>query len=866
VIRRLSVFFLAVVAMMSVTITVCQAQPQSLLTRHVREAVINGQAQSVGRLPATQSMRFDVVLALRHQPELENFLQEVSDPSSPSYRHFVTPEEFTARFGPSQEDYDSVIRFAKANGFTVVGGSRDGLDVQLKGSVAAIEKAFHVTMGVYQHPTEKRTFFAPDREPTVDLPFQLWRISGLDNFSIPRPLYLHKNKQAIPNVVKGSCPGSTYCGSDMRAAYYGGTLTGTGQNIALLELAGSDLADLTTYYHNVGQTEPFTPTLVSTGGFSTACLASSGCDDGEQTLDMTQAMGMAPGSTMLYMYVCGDAFGTGTFNETDCLSAMSTAKPLSNQISCSWAWQPADPKSDDPFYQKFAVQGQNFFVASGDGGSYPSASRPFYDPAEDDFVTAVGGTDLQVTKPGGPWSSETAWIDSGGGISQDSIPIPAWQQLAGVINVSNKGSKTLRNVPDVAAEANFDFYVCADQTACQSGFGGTSFAAPMWAGYMALVNQQAIANGNSPLGFINPAVYNIGIGSGYGAAFHDITVGGNGGFSAVTGYDLVTGWGSPNGAGLINALAGSSGPNFTLSASPSSVSVAQGSAGTSTITVTPVNGFSGSVTMSASGLPSGVTAGFSPNPTTTTSTLTLTASATAATGTSTVTVTGVSGSLTQTTTLSLTVTSSGGGAAVTLTPTSLAFGNIVLAEASPAKPVTVKNTGTATLNITSIAASGSGYAISSNACGATLAVGKTCIVKVTFTPTALGLSSGNLTFTDNAANSPQTVPLSGTGIAQATLTPATATYPATKVGVTSAAKVFTLTNKQNVSLTGIAISTTGDFSESTTTCTTTLAAKANCKISVVFKPTATGTRTGALKVADSASNSPQTSALTGTGK
>jgi hypothetical protein len=307
-------------------------------------------------------------------------------------------------------------------------------------------------------------------------------------------------------------------------------------------------------------------------------------------------------------------------------------------------------------------------------------------------------------------------------------------------------------------------------------------------------------------------------------------------------------------------------PNFSLTATPSTLSIVQGSNGTSTITVVPVNGFSGSVTMSASGLPSGVTAGFSPNPTTTTSTLTLTASATAATGTSTVTVTGVSGSLTQTTTLSLTVTPSGGGAAVTLTPASLAFGNVALGATSPAKAVTVKNTGTATLSFTSIAASGSGYSIFSNTCGATLAVGKSCIVKVTFAPTALGLSTGNLTFTDNAANSPQTVPLTGTGVPQATLTPATATYPATKVGATSSAKVFTLTNKQNVSLTGIAISTTGDFSETTTTCSTTLAAKANCKISVVFKPTATGLRTGTLSVADSASNTPQTSALSGTGK
>ena len=864
--RKSVAFLLMAVAIVGVNI-VCQAQSQSLMTRHVREVTLNGQAQLVGRLPATQSMGFDIVLALRHQPELENFLQELYDPASSSYRHFLTPQEFTARFGPSQEDYDAVIRFAKANGFAVQGGSRDALDVQLKGSVAAIEKAFHVTMGVYQHPTENRTFFAPDREPSVDLPFQLWHITGLDNYSIPRTALAHRPLQEGPQTVKGSCPGGYYCGSDMRAAYYGGTaLTGTGQNIALLELAGTDLADLTTYYKNVGQTEPYTPTLVSTGGYSTACLHSSSCDDAEQTLDMTQAMGMAPGSTMLYMYVCGDAFGSGTFDETACLGAMSTASPLSAQISCSWSWNPADPATDDPYYQKFATQGQNFFTASGDSGSYPN-SGGFYYPAEDAYVTAVGGTYLQVTKAGGPWSSETAWRDSGGGISPDNIPIPAWQQLPGVINSSNKGSTTLRNIPDVAAEANFDFYVCYDQSGCATGFGGTSFAAPMWAGFMALINQQAIANGNPPLGFVNPAIYNIGVGSGYNAAFHDIISGGNGGFTAVKGYDLVTGWGSPNGTGLINALAGSSGPNFTLSASPGSVTITQGNSGTSTITVTDVGGFSGSVTLSASGLPSGVTAGFSPNPTSTTSTLTLTASATAATGTVTVTITGVSGSLTNTTTVSLTVNPSGGTPAVTLSPTSLVFGTVVVGTKSAAKTVTVTNSGTATLNISNITVSGDfALTTSSKPCGSTLAVGANCKIAVTFTPTQVGMRTGSITITDNAPSSPQTVPLSGTGKAQATLTPSSATYVAQTVGTTSTAKVFTLKNNQSVSLTGIVISTTGDFHVSTTTCGSSLGASGSCTISVTFTPTQKGARTGTVQAADSANNSPQVSNLTGTGK
>jgi subtilase family serine protease len=671
-IRRIG-FSFAVAFALVMAIGSVASQAQSVSTRHTRDAVVSGEAKSIGRLPASQTMNVGIVLALRHQPELDNFLREIYDPSSSSYRQFLTVKEFTERFGPSQEDYDAVIRFAAANGFKVIGGSRDGMNVQLRGAVASVEKAFHVTMGLYQHPTENRKFFAPDREPSVDLPFQLWHISGLDNYSIPRTALMHKDIHLNPNVVKGSCPGGYYCGSDMRGAYYnGGTLTGTGQNIALLELAGSDLADLTTYYANVKQTEPYTPTLISTGGYSTTCLHSSGCQDPEQTLDMTQAMGMAPGSKMLYMYVCGDADGSGTFDETACLGAMSTTTdaPLSAQISCSWTWQPADPSTDDPYYQKFAAQGQNFFVASGDSGAYPNSSG-FYYPAEDAYVTAVGGTDLQVTQAGGPWSSETAWSRSGGGISPDSIPIPAWQQIAGVINSSNKGSKTLRNVPDVAGEANFDFYVCSNQAGCGGGWGGTSFAAPMWAGYMALVNQQAIANGNPPLGFVNPAVYNIGVGSGYSTAFHDITSGGNGGFTAVAGYDLVTGWGSPNGSGLINALAGSG----------------------------------------------------------------------------------------------------GGGPAISFTPASLKFGKTLVGVKSAAKAVVVKNTGTATLNITTIATSGD-FALATvkatkkvTPCvnGSAVAAGGSCEIKVTFTPTQKGTRTGAVSFTDNAPGSPQQVPLTGTG-------------------------------------------------------------------------------------------------------
>jgi kumamolisin len=181
-----------------------------------------------------------------------------------------------------------------------------------------------------------------------------------------------------------------------------------------------------------------------------------------------------------------------------------------------------------------------------------------------------------------------------------------------VINASNNGSTTYRNGPDVSANANFSFYVCADQTACTANeYGGTSFAAPMWAAYMALVNQQAALKGNATLGFINPSIYAIAAGSGssYSADFHDITSGTSGSYSAVPGYDLVTGWGSPNGSGLITALASiPASPDFTISASPTPVSVARGAKGTSTITTTVSGGFDSAVALSASGQPTGVRA------------------------------------------------------------------------------------------------------------------------------------------------------------------------------------------------------------------------------------------------------------------
>jgi subtilase family serine protease len=424
---------------------------------------------------------------------------------------------------------------------------------------------------------------------------------------------------------------------------------------------------------------------------------------------------------------------------------MTTHSPLPTTIGCSWGWTPADPNTLNPYFMKMATQGQNFFAASGDSSTWSKSNEAW--PADNAFVVSVGGTDLVTASAGGAWKSETAWVDSGGGISPDSIAIPSWQSLAGVINSTNKGSTTLRNGPDVSANANFTFYVCADQTTCTANeYGGTSFAAPMWAGYIALVNQQLAANGESTIGFINPTIYPQSLTSAYGSEFHDITSGTSGSFSATTGYDLVTGWGSPNGTGLINALAPTSTtPTFSISASPGSVSVVQGGNGASTITTGVSGGFNSAVALTASGQPTGVTVSFSPTsiaaPGSGTSSMSIAVASTTATGTYTITVTGTGGGITQTATVALTVTA-------------VAAGNFTLSASPASLTITRSSHGTTTITVTP----SNGFAGSVTLSASGLGSG----VTAAFSPNpATGTSTLTLTASSSATTGTRTVTITG---------------------------------------------------------------------------------------------------------
>jgi hypothetical protein len=614
--------------------------PQRLLTRHTRDVVLNGSAPRVGQLPPDRVLRLAIMLPLRNQAALNTLLTDLHNPQSPSYLHYLSVQQFTDQFGPTQADVDAVVQFAQANGMTVTRTTPNHMVVDVRASVASIEKAFHVTMGVYQHPTENRTFYAIDREPTAALGVQLWHITGLDDFSPPRPMLRLAPKGAVRTQQTGSGPDGQFLGSDMRAAYYGGTaLTGAGQTIGIFGL-NFNLSDVEAYFSSIGQS--FNPSVVITDsidGYDTSC---GSCNDGEPIADIVQSYSMAPGVNAVIEYEAS--------NDVDTFTQMATDN-IAKQLSASVGWLPADPTSDEPIFMEFAAQGQNLFVASDDSGAWSPTNPAFY-PADDPYVTAVGGTQLTTNGAGGPWASEVSWGfapgitmacgspgGSGGGYSTNGFAIPGYQQLPGVINSSNAGSTALRNGPDVSADADCNSWWCADGS-CQGGLGGTSLSTPRWAGFLALVNEQAASSNAPSAGFVNPTFYSIGTSSNYDSNFHDITSGGEynstpcsastsavncltsgtgsgyEGYDAVTGYDLATGWGSPNGQALINSLTpAATAPYFAISASPSTLSIPSGSTSTtSTIQLSSGNGFSGAVSLTANilGSPSGVTASLSP--------------------------------------------------------------------------------------------------------------------------------------------------------------------------------------------------------------------------------------------------------------
>jgi subtilase family serine protease len=553
--------FFSLMLVLVLSVTAAHAAERQTLHGHVPAAVGDFHLQPVGRLPAQERLSLVIGLPLRNREEFNNLLQQIYDPSSPQYRRYLTPQQIAERFGPTEQDYQAVVTFSQANGLEVSGTHADRTLLRVDGTVADIEKAFHVTMLVYTHPTEARTFYAPNVEPSLDLAVPILHISSLNNYILPRPsghIGTPRKQGADATPAAGSGPGGAYWGNDFRAAYVPGTsLIGAGQAVGLLELDGYYTNDIRTYETNANLPN-VTLTNVLIDGFS-------GTPDtdanrvGEVSLDIEMVVSMASGLSKVIVYEAPNC----CYYWVDILKQMQEDN-IAKQLSSSWLFDYDDPNADT-VYQEYAVQGQSFFQCSGDYLAFYNGVTQWTD---DPNVTLVGGTMLTTTGPGGSWVSETTWNNgngtngSGGGSSTSymgNFSIPSWQQ--GINMTTNHGSTSRRNVPDVSLVAYNAWVVWNNGS--KDWWWGTSIAAPLWAGFTALVNQQAAIYGEPMVGFLNPALYAIGTGSLYSTCFHDITTGNNtnshssGLYYATAGYDLCTGWGTPTGTNLINVLTSS---------------------------------------------------------------------------------------------------------------------------------------------------------------------------------------------------------------------------------------------------------------------------------------------------------------------
>jgi len=539
---------------------VAGAQQLKTLSGHVPRVLSRFHLQAIGELPGDTNLNLAISLPVQDESEINSLLSQVYDPASTNYHHFLNPGDFARRFGPSASDYQKVLDFAKANNLEIVRSYSNQMLLDVRGKVSDIENAFHVKLRTYHHPIENRTFFAPDTEPTVDSSVPIGHISGLDNYLIPKPAFVNektvtRNALAGTKTGLGSGPDGLYQGKDFRAAYVPGvTLDGTGQNVALFELDGYFLSDIDAYETAAGLPNLTITNIPVDNGMPTPSFGG----DIEVSLDIEMVISMATNVSEVIVYEAPNDFSS----PVDELNRIAQ-DDLAKQISSSWLI--GDSPAFDVYYKQMALQGQSFFQCSGDNGAYYSNDEELQEWADDTNVTIVGGTTLSTTGPQGPWSSETVWNGfvegtsqdgSGGGTNWNGIAIPSWQQNVPMTN--NQGSTMLRNVPDVALTAD-NIYVIADQ-GLELGVGGTSAATPLWAAFTALVNEQATNRNFPPVGFLNPAIYAIGSSANYTNCFHDITTGNNtnlevgNAYFAVPGYDLATGWGTPNGSNLINAL------------------------------------------------------------------------------------------------------------------------------------------------------------------------------------------------------------------------------------------------------------------------------------------------------------------------
>ena len=579
---------------------IAQARQDSRVPIQGQTAPLISRAQLLGAANAQQSLNLSIGLQPRNQQELEGLLRDMYDPHSSMYHRFLTPQEFADEFGPTPDQQQQVANYLRGQGFDVTSISPNGLLIDANATVVQAESTFQVAINNYQLGTH--TFYANASAPTVpaSLSALIASIGGLDNSVKLHPLVQRLNPQrgkpgsglrtahAKPNAQSGYGP------ADLVGAYDGGPLhqagvLGNNQTVAVFELDGYQSSDVTQYLQTYNLGSPSISNVL-VDGFD----GSAGAGAIEVELDIEVVAAMAPKATQIVYEGPNTTQGVNdTYSKivTDNKAQITTI----SWGECETASGAAELQTLDNILKQGSAEGIAMFAAAGDSGAYDcnDTNLAVDSPAGDPNITGVGGTNLQINN--GAYGSESVWSNAsdtqnspqgsggGGGIS-NTFAQPTWQTGPGVKNQYSNGN---REVPDVSADADpatgYAVYCTVAAAGCSSGgwieVGGTSAAAPLWAGSTATVNEYLQNQGKSRIGFANPVLYGLAGTQQQYTPFHDVTSGNNLYYPATTAYDLASGWGSPDIYNIARDIAGGGTPNPSPTVSPTA---------TATDTPTPV--------------------------------------------------------------------------------------------------------------------------------------------------------------------------------------------------------------------------------------------------------------------------------------
>ena len=522
----------------------------------------------LGGLASATPLSLDVVLAPRDPAGLAALASAVSTPGSSEYHRYLSVAQFAARFGAAPETVATVEADLRATGLTPGALAPNGLTIRVSGDAAGASRAFAVSLRRWREPGGQ-TVFANTTDPRLPPALQgaVTAVLGLDDVPAAAPAGLIRARAVLhapralasqsADAVPAPCftpGGPPYAINQVADAYgFGGLYSsgdlGAGVTVALYELEPYTPSDVAAFQSCFGTDAAVSNIAVDGGALPvTPIPAEQGL---ETVLDVENVIGIAPQSNIeVYQGPNTDAGVVDTLGQ---IVSDDTAEVISDSWGiCEPTADPSVIAQEDTLLQEAALQGQTFLVASGDAGSdgcAPDSGQAVDDAASQPWATGVGGTTLSSL---GPPPAQSAWSGSGGGVSS-LWQMPSWQAGPGVIESMNSSGgpcaasagSYCREVPDVSADANPNTGYIVYWSGWQA-VGGTSAAAPVWAGLSALADASGEGGcATASLGFLNPSLYAIAAGTSHSSALADVTIGNNGAFPAGAGYDLVTGLGAP---------------------------------------------------------------------------------------------------------------------------------------------------------------------------------------------------------------------------------------------------------------------------------------------------------------------------------